>query len=345
MKTRPDFFAFKEYLLGRGKASRVHLADLLINDEILKQYTREVLGKAWADRADDEKTYFRNYAECFFHMGFDYIPVHFWIQNTFQGFPEPDSWIAPDKGLITSRKENDLFPWSRLTVDYSCLDLLTQYLPQGMKLVVVTGDLQDLMDVVIGNVSFLMMIYDEPELLAGIINKWFSIKLELYRKVLEYESVGALFTCADFGSKDATLVSPDFIKTELIPWYKQFAEAAHGADRMYWFHSCGNLYTHNVIDFLIDEVKIDAFHSFQDSILPVTGFLEKYGNKTAALGGIDLDNLCRLEEPALRKYIRKTLDLGLKNGRLALGTGNSLADYVPLKNWLILLEEARNYHL
>jgi len=214
-----------------------------------------------------------------------------------------------------------------------------------MKLVVVTGDLQDLMDVVIGNVSFLMMVYDDPELLSEIVNKWFSLKLSLYRTVLDYDSVGALFTCADFGSKSATLVSPDFIKTQLVPWCKQFSETAHAADRMYWFHSCGNLYTHNVIDLLIDHVNIDAFHSFQDSILPVTDFLEKYGKKTAALGGIDLDNLCRMDEPDLRKYIRKTLDLCFKNGRFALGTGNSLADYVPLKNWLILLEEARNYRL
>jgi uroporphyrinogen decarboxylase len=114
---------------------------------------------------------------------------------------------------------------------------------------------------------------------------------------------------------------------------------------MYWFHSCGNLYTHNVIDLLIDQVKIDAFHSFQDSILPVTDFLAKYGKKTAALGGIDLDNICRMGEADLRNYIRTTMDLCFTNGRFALGTGNSLADYVPLKNWLILLDEARKYKL
>jgi uroporphyrinogen decarboxylase len=345
MTTDPDFSAFKEYLLGHRKASRVHLADLLINDEILMQYTREILGKTWIGRADDEKAYFSNYVRCFHHMGFDYVPVHFWIQNSLQGFPKPESWIAPDKGLITNRKEHNLFPWNRFTVDYSALDLLGLYLPEGMKLVVVTGDLQDLMDVVIGNVSFLMMIYDDPELLNDIIQKWFNLKLSLYRTVLEYDSVGAVFTCADFGSKSATLVSPDFISSELIPWYNQFAAAARAADRMYWFHSCGNLYIHNVIDLLFDQVKIDAFHSFQDSILPVTGFLEKYGKKSAALGGIDLDNLCRMEEPDLRKYIRTTMDLCFKKGRFALGTGNSLADYVPLKNWLILLDEARKYQL
>ena len=212
-----------------------------------------------------------------------------------------------------------------------------------MKLVAVSGDFQDLLDVLIGTESFFMMMYDDPVLLDELIQRWFSAKLSLYETVLARDSVGAIFTCADLGSKNSTLVSPEFIKTKLIPWYKKYGNAAHEAGKMFWFHCCGNIYKQNVIELLIDEARIDAFHSFQDVILPVTEFVRRYGKRVAAFGGIDLDKLCSLGEKELRQLIRSTLDSCMATGRYALGTGNSVASYVPLKNWLILLEEAGIY--
>jgi uroporphyrinogen decarboxylase len=39
------------------------------------------------------------------------------------------------------------------------------------------------------------------------------------------------------------------------------------------------------MDELIDEVKIDAFHSFQDVIIPIGDFVSRYGNRVAGLAG------------------------------------------------------------
>jgi uroporphyrinogen decarboxylase len=341
----PDFPAFRDYLLGRKPPQRLHFADLLIDDPILKTYTETVLKRRWVPRETDPHAYFQNYARCYEDMGFDYIPVHFWIQNSLNGFPTPETWIAANRGCLSTRAEYDAFPWNRLSTDYSSLDLLTEYLPDGMKIVVVSGDLQDLTDIIVGTASFLMMIYDDPELLDELITRWYSLKEDLYRTALQYPSVGAIFTAADFGSKSATLMAPEFIRDKLIPWYTRFSTAAHEAGRMYWFHSCGNLYTHNVIDLLLDDVKIDAFHSFQDEILPVSDFLQRYGSRTAALGGVDIDKLTSLEESALRIYVRETAARCLEQGRYALGSRNSIAWYVPLKNWMILLDEGRRFRM
>lgn len=51
---------------------------------------------------------------------------------------------------------------------------------------------------------------------------------------------------------------------------------------------------------LINDVKIDAFHSFQDTIIPVGEFKGRYGGRIATLGGVDMDKLCRLDEEGLR---------------------------------------------
>lgn len=52
-----------------------------------------------------------------------------------------------------------------------------------------------------------------------------------------------------------------------------------------------------------------------------------------------MDELCRLNEGNSRKYVRKILEECMPGGRYALGAGNSIANYVPIKNYLIMLEE------
>lgn len=52
-----------------------------------------------------------------------------------------------------------------------------------------------------------------------------------------------------------------------------------------------------------------------------------------------MDKLSRLPEGELRRYVRKVLEGCAPGGEYALGSGNSVADYVPLENFLAMLEE------
>ncbi len=94
---------------------------------------------------------------------------------------------------------------------------------------------------------------------------------------------------------------------------------------------------------LIKDVKIDAKHSFEDTIMPVTEFKKRYGNRIAVLGGVDVDKLCRLEEKELRGYVRDILDKCMPGGGYVLGSGNSITNYIPLKNYLIMLDEGNKW--
>ena len=112
---------------------------------------------------------------------------------------------------------------------------------------------------------------------------------------------------------------------------------AHEQDKMFWLDSCGNIL--EIMEDLIEDVGIDAFHSFQDVIIPVAEFKKRYQDRIATLGGIDVDKLVRLDESNLRKYTRKILDECMLGGRYALGSANSITNYVPIKNYLAMLEE------
>lgn len=92
---------------------------------------------------------------------------------------------------------------------------------------------------------------------------------------------------------------------------------------------------------LIEKVGIDAYHSFQDEIMPIWEFQEKFGDRIGYLGGVDVNRLCLDSEEALRSYVRKIL-VRCFPGRFAIGTGNSVANYIPPEKYLIMLEGA--YH-
>ena len=76
---------------------------------------------------------------------------------------------------------------------------------------------------------------------------------------------------------------------------------------------------------------------------PVWEFKKAYGNRITALGGFDVDKICRLTEPEVRKHARFIVDNTAKEGGYAMGTGNSVANYVNIQNFLAMLEETFNY--
>jgi len=55
---------------------------------------------------------------------------------------------------------------------------------------------------------------------------------------------------------------------------------------------------------------------------------------------VDLDKLTRLSPDALRRYVRTIIDECAPGGRFALGSGNSVPDYIPVENYLTMIDEA-----
>ena len=88
-------------------------------------------------------------------------------------------------------------------------------------------------------------------------------------------------------------------------------------------------------------MRIDGKHSFEDTIEDVRRVKHTYGRRIALLGGIDVDFLCRADEAAIRRRAGETLDVCMPGGGYCLGTGNSVANYIPLDNYLAMVDEGR----
>lgn len=346
---KPDFKEFKKVIKGEKRAKKVHFVELLADQEIINFIIENFFGDRIITFSPETKEDFlKQQINWWYRMGYDYIRLSGGLK-----FPGKDrktddtallskkerSWVEEGRGVINSWEDFEKYPWPDISnIDYSSYEFVSKNLPEGMKMMVCpsSGVLEISSENLLGFEGMCYLLYENPSLVEVVFNKVGEVIYNFYKNIVELESVEGFFQGDDMGFTTSTIVSPDILRKLVLPWHKRFASLAHKYNKMYWLHCCGNVSI--LMEDFIKDIKIDAFHSFQDAIIPVGEFKRKYGERIAVFGGVDVDKLCRLEENNLRKYVRKILEECMPY-RYALGSGNSIANYIPVKNYLIMLDE------
>ncbi len=346
-KPSPDFESFKKVLRGEKQPEKVYFTDYL-DQEVMKYIAETYMNKKWIPPTkENRKEYLKQMIDFYYRMGND--SIFLWAE--FKNLPQPISkktadtailsrgerqWLDEEGGLIKNWNDFEKIDWDRIEPDLESLDYVQENLPEGMKITPGFLLFQFIYDNVLGMENLFILSHDEPELVEAVFEKWGRKIYEYYKEAAQYPGVGAIFHSDDLGFKTATMVNPDFLRKHVFPWHKKYASLAHERGKMYWFHCCG--YKDEIIEDLVEDVGIDALHSFEDSCCPVIEYKRKYGDRIAILGGVDMDKLVRMSESNLREYVRKILDVCMP-GRYALGSGNTVANYIPVKNYLAMLDE------
>ncbi len=190
--------------------------------------------------------------------------------------------------------------------------------------------------------TFALAIYDRTDLIEAMFNKIEEIYIPLAQTLTQMGRVVALWMGDNTGFKTGTIVSPDHLRKYVFPLQKRVASIAHERGMPFLIHSCGNLEA--VMNDLIDDVGIDEKHSFEDVIEPVVSFTARYGDRIAVIGGIDVDLLGRGTEDQVRARTHAVLDACAPSRAYVLGRGSSIANYIPLKIFLTMIDEGWRYN-
>ena len=334
MKTRrcePDFNRFLK-MLRHEPVDRPVLFELFLNEPLYA----ELAGHGPADGSHTGRL--RMVIDAFANAGYDYATTH----GADMGFPtKPPARLNTislnDGFVITDRASFEEYPWPDPDAcDYSRLEQIAPYLPEGMKLMVMGpgGVLENVISLV-GYENLCFMLFDDPGLVGDIFDAVGSRLLRYYERSIVYDSVGVLMSNDDWGFNSQTFLSVEDMRKYVFPWHKRIVETAHRHGKPALLHSCG--YMNDVMEDIIGVRRYDGKHSFEDNILPVEESYRRWGERIAILGGIDINFIVRSTPDAVRARCERILGLTRERGGYALGSGNSIPEYIPWDNYFAMI--------
>jgi uroporphyrinogen decarboxylase len=336
----------------RGDPHNVRFLELFADEEVIYH----ALGVKPADgfwKTRDGIDWYLDQKTKFWHLlGYD----AFW-QDIIQIFPQTrldaeDTaelkrqrryWVDEKTGIINSWQDFERYPWPKPEDNnYYPLEYLARTLPEGMGIIARIGGVLEQVMWLVGYEAFALLIYDDPALIEALFHKVEEIFLPTAEAIAQMDRVIALWMGDDMGYRTATMISTRHMRQYVFPIQKKIAAIAHRYGKPFMLHSCGNLEA--VMEDLIEDVGIDSKHSFEDLIIPVEEFSRRYGERVSVIGGVDVDLLCRGSEAEIRRRTRQILTACAPSGGYILGSGNTIANYIPLKNYLIMLDEGQRFN-
>lgn len=339
-KPQPDFGRFLKVVRREGEPDRVPFAELFHDQEIVVAIQGPP--PAEPDGAAQWRIHFWQ------DMGYDYITVSTDISFPNPGLTADDTaalsrgtrgWVDEAKGAIASWEEFEKYPWPQVTAaGFQTLETYGRRLPDGMKIAaILPGGPFENLSFLMGLETFSYALADDPGLVRAIAERVGETLVRVAEATCSMDFVGAQWLNDDLGFKSGPMASPDVLRQHIFPYQRRIAEAAHKHGKPVLLHSCGNLEV--IADDLIGGVSIDAKHSFEHIIQPVWEAKRTWGKRVALLGGVDMDVLARGTEDEVRAYTRRCIEECAPGGGWALGSGNSVANYLPVANFLAMLDE------
>ncbi len=366
-KPEPDIENFVNIMNGKIIPDKPPMVEYLIDNTVMKPILQDMLGRKWVsptdktDNMDGEidfskeniekiNAWLDNQIAFWYHMGYDFIRIETSLALPAISLSVLDTakvsgdrvrvWQDESKGVIRSWDDFEKYPWPKIKEeDFYIHRYICEHLPDGMGFISSHGGgVFEHLSRLMSYEGLCLTLIDDPALFKAVTDKIGELIYEYDKYLLELGKLTAILQGDDFGYSTQTLIPPEDIRKYFLPWHKKYAQLCHEKGKPYYLHSCGKVDV--LMEDFINYVKIDGKHSFQDGVASIVDAKKSWGNQICLLGGVDVDKLARLETGELRKYIRQIINKCTPGGRFAIGAGNSIPSYVPVENYLTMLDEA-----
>ena len=343
MEFIPDYRHIAD-VMRNVRPARLPVYEHIVSPAIMERILNIEISSLSAGNRTDLAEFFRHYCLFFKEMTYDVVSFEVCALTAVPGRKA----LSGGKGQIQCRSDFEQFPWGDIPRRYwdsaqPQFSALAEALPHGMKVVGGVGNgLFEFAEGLVGLEYLPFMQVDDPELYSDLFTRIGDLLLSLWQELLRRHK--DLFVACrvgdDMGFKSSLLTNPATIREQVLPQYRRIIDYIHSEGIPFLLHSCGCIF--EVMQDLLD-VGIDAKHSNEDCIAPFDRWIEDYGNRIGLLGGFDMDFLCSKSEAEVYTAV-------LEEGRrfraaakgYALGSGNSIPDYVPVENYLAMIRATQD---
>jgi len=344
----PDFERFLTFV-NLEEPDRVPLAELLADIDIMKA----MLNKEILELEDYIKFYMK--------AGIDYVRVLADNRELFYGIvtlPKMEkryryslyseeatrSWAPEHEGPI--RTEEDLeriLSFDPSIIHASTAEKLRRILDKKypkMGLMAGFGDVFTTTWMMRGFTNFCRDLYANRRLIRKIYEKVSEAALHELKVLIE-AGVDAVWPSDDIAHIDGPLISPRDLREFFFPWLMEVGRIAKKNSLPVIYHSDGDL------RLLMDDIircRVDAIHPIEPKAMDIVEVKERWGDKLAIIGNIDLGyTLTRGTIEDVVKEVKERIKQLAPGGGYAVGTSNTVTHYVKLENYKAMIETTKRW--
>ena len=353
----PDFANLRKTLLCQGEPDRVPGLEYHVDKSIKERFLgREV--KSMEDEVDFA-----------LGAGYDFVPLLFGMRLTLveralaaQGSGQSHGhmksarahysanqeeattrlWAEEEAGLIPDLAAFDKFQWpSADDYNYHEIERLGELLPAEAKVIPVVGYIFAAAWMLIGFERFCFDLAEGGQLASRVIDKLGRLHHRVVENLLQFDCVGAVAMPDDIAYTHSLMVRPSVLREHVFPWHEKIGQLVRAKDLPYLFHSDGRYAA--VIDDLI-QCGYNALHPCEPASFDMLDLKREYGGRLCLCGNINLDSTLTLGTPEdVEQEVRLRISTVGPGGGYCCGSSNSVTDYVPLENYLAMLDAIGKY--
>jgi len=202
--------------------------------------------------------------------------------------------------------------------------------------------LQTLYEIVVGINDFMIMCYEERDLVEDMLDVEMEHCIKTTMAILD-EGIDVFFPADDIAFKTGLFLPPGLMKEIWIPRMKKLIEPVKNKGIPIIFHSDGNL--DEIVKDLI-AIGIDCLHPLDPYSIDYKEYKKKYGNNLSFAGNIDIEfPLAKGTTEDVKKDVIEHLKIMMPGGGYILSSSHSIVNYIPFENFVVMLNTVHEYGL
>lgn len=343
MEIKPDFEQFRK-VVNHQEADRVPLCEVLIEYPIQSQFLgREVT-------ADD----LESQLEFWIRAGYDFIPITVGMMTPgkvttesaiskvirevmLKDSPDADkeeAWSLERTSFINNREDFERFPWEiAAKLDFTKFHEIEDILPEGMKVIAVSGKIFTLTWMLMGFNNFATSLIMDEQLVADVFRKVAEIQFQGLEQIFEMPHVGAVWVVDDLAFGTGPMISPQAFRDHVFTWYREMATRCHRNKLLFIMHSDGDVTT--LMEDIID-MGVDVLQPIDPTCMDIVKVKELYGDRLCLVGNVS-NELLRSGTPAeIEERVKYLIRNVAPGGGYCVGSGNSVPEWAKFENYMAM---------
>jgi uroporphyrinogen decarboxylase len=343
MEIKPDFEQFRK-VVTHNEAERVPLCEVLVEYPIQSKF----LGRHVT--ADD----LESQLEFWIRAGYDFIPITVGMMTPgkvttesaisrvirevmLKDSPDADkeeAWSLEHTSFINNREDFERFPWEiAAKLDFTKFHEIEGILPEGMKVIAVSGKIFTLTWMLMGFNNFATSLIMDEQLVGDVFRKVAEIQFQGLEQIFEMAHVGAVWVVDDLAFGTGPMISPQAFRDHVFTWYREMATRCHRNKLLFIMHSDGDVTT--LMEDIID-MGVDVLQPIDPTCMDIVKVKELYGDRLCLVGNVS-NELLRSGTPAeIEERVKYLIRNVAPGGGYCVGSGNSVPEWAKFENYMAM---------